>query len=75
MADIEDALTFTKFGKFNVLLMAFSVPAAVASIYDTTTMSYVLTSAECDLRLNYLQKGLLNATVHLGCFFYIIFDL
>ncbi|XP_077289381.1 uncharacterized protein LOC143913451 [Arctopsyche grandis] len=65
-ATFEEALAFTKFGKFNILLMAFAIPASIASIYDTTTMSYVITSAECDLKLSMMQKGSLNAMAHMG---------
>lgn len=46
--------------------MAYSIIAATSVIYDSTTMSYVITSAECDLRLSYIQKGLLNAMGHTG---------
>jgi hypothetical protein len=33
---------------------------------DTTTMSYILPSAECDLNLSNLDKGILNAVVFGG---------
>ena len=57
---------FSGFGKYNYLLMLVTIPASWATVFDTTTMSYILPSAECDLLLSNLNKGVLNAMVYAG---------
>ncbi|KAK9758798.1 Sugar transporter [Popillia japonica] len=65
-ATFEDAISATGFGKFNLILLMLSVPCGWASIMDTTTMSYVVPAAHCDLDLNLEQRGMLNAITYLG---------
>lgn len=57
---------FTGYGKFNYLLLLAVVPAGFSSVYGSTAMSYVLPSAECDLGLTLLDKGLLNSMTFAG---------
>ncbi|XP_061392164.1 uncharacterized protein LOC133327657 [Musca vetustissima] len=65
-ADFETAITATGFGWFNILLLLVGCPAAIASVFETAVVSYVLPSAECDLGLNLLNKGILNAMTYSG---------
>ncbi|XP_024943449.1 synaptic vesicle glycoprotein 2B isoform X2 [Cephus cinctus] len=64
--DFERAITLAGYGKFNYLLLLAIVPAGWASVYNSTVMSYVLPSAECDLELTMFDKGLLNSMVFAG---------
>ncbi|XP_036344025.1 synaptic vesicle glycoprotein 2B-like [Rhagoletis pomonella] len=65
-ADFETAMEVAGFGTFNILLIISALPAAIATVVETSTMSYILPSAECDLKLTLLDKGLLNAITYLG---------
>ncbi|KAJ8977729.1 hypothetical protein NQ317_019404 [Molorchus minor] len=65
-ADFETAITASGFGKFNLLLYIISIAAGWASVFETTTMSYVFPAAECDLQLTLSDKGLLNAVTYTG---------
>lgn len=65
-ADFEAAIDAAGFGMFNILLLVAAVPAAMGTVYETSTMSYILPSAECDLKLSLLDKGILNAITYAG---------
>lgn len=65
-ADFETAIAATGYGRFNYLLLLVSVPCCIGTVFETTTMSYVLPSAECDLRLSLVDKGTLNAVTYVG---------
>ncbi|KAH8420479.1 hypothetical protein KR009_010804, partial [Drosophila setifemur] len=65
-ADFETAIDAAGFGMFNVLLLIAAVPAAMGTVYETSTMSFILPSAECDLKLSLLDKGVLNAITYAG---------
>nr|XP_022910461.1 synaptic vesicle glycoprotein 2B-like [Onthophagus taurus] len=65
-ADFETAISATKFGKFNLLLILIAVPCGWATVCDATTMSYILPSVYCDLGLNLEQRGMLNAITYFG---------
>lgn len=65
-ADFETAISLTGYGKFNYLLNLLAIPAASTTMIETTTMSYILPSAECDLNLSNLDKGILNGVVFGG---------
>lgn len=65
-ADFETAIDAAGFGLFNILLLLVAVPAAMGTVYETSTMSYILPSAECDLKLSLLDKGILNAITYAG---------
>lgn len=64
--DFETAISLTGYGKFNYMLNLVAIPAAWSIVFETTTMSYILPSAECDLNLSNLDKGILNAMVYAG---------
>ncbi|XP_034489631.1 synaptic vesicle glycoprotein 2B [Drosophila innubila] len=65
-ADFETAMDTAGFGIFNILLILVAVPSAMGTVYETSTMSYILPSAECDLHLSLLDKGILNAITYAG---------
>ncbi|KAL2733928.1 synaptic vesicle glycoprotein 2B-like isoform X4 [Vespula squamosa] len=54
------------YGKFNYLLLLAVLPASCASIFSSSSTAYVLPSAECDLELTMLDKGLLNSMSFAG---------
>ncbi|KAI8125492.1 hypothetical protein FF38_02310 [Lucilia cuprina] len=65
-ADFEKAISTAGFGRFNIFLLLVACPAAMASVVETAVISYILPSAECDLNLNLLDKGILNAITYCG---------
>ncbi|XP_011136258.1 synaptic vesicle glycoprotein 2B isoform X1 [Harpegnathos saltator] len=65
-ADFERAIVSAGYGKFNYLLLLAVLPACFSSIFSSSSMSYVLPSAECDLGLTMFDKGLLNSMVFAG---------
>ena len=42
------------------------LPAGWASVYSSSSVSYILPSAECDLKLTMFDKGLLNSMSFAG---------
>ncbi|XP_066993974.1 synaptic vesicle glycoprotein 2C isoform X2 [Anabrus simplex] len=64
--DFERAIALTGYGKFNYLLMLVALPSAMVSVFDTTTMAYILPAAHCDLELTNFDKGTLNAITYAG---------
>ncbi|XP_037943089.1 synaptic vesicle glycoprotein 2C-like [Teleopsis dalmanni] len=65
-SDFETAMKICGFGKFNIYLLLVIVIAIAATTFETSSMSYILPTAECDLRLSLLQKGILNAITYTG---------
>ncbi|XP_014475721.1 PREDICTED: synaptic vesicle glycoprotein 2B [Dinoponera quadriceps] len=65
-ANFERAIVSTGYGKFNYLLLLAVLPASFSSIFSSSSMSYVLPSAECDLGLTMFDKGLLNSMAFAG---------
>ncbi|XP_060524588.1 synaptic vesicle glycoprotein 2B-like [Cylas formicarius] len=65
-ATFEEAISATRFGKFNWLLAFVCVPASFCIVFDTTSMSYTSVAAQCDLDLDLNDKGLLNAVTYAG---------
>lgn len=65
-ADFETAIAVTGYGKFNYLILLIAMPCCMSTVFETTTMSYVLPSAECDLHLTLVDKGTLNAVTYGG---------
>ncbi|XP_029156611.1 synaptic vesicle glycoprotein 2C-like [Nylanderia fulva] len=66
ITDFETAITATGTGKFQYLLIIGIIPISWGSSIDTSNMSMILASAECDLGLTLFDKGLLNAIVYVG---------
>lgn len=65
-ADFETAINATGFGKFNYVLLLVALIGSLSSSFATTTMSYVIPVAECDLSLTLVDKGMLNGSYYLG---------
>lgn len=65
-ADFEEAIGATRYGAFNFILLLAGLPCCIATVYETSTMSYVVPSAECDLKLSLMDKGVLNAITYAG---------
>ncbi|XP_023173617.2 synaptic vesicle glycoprotein 2C [Drosophila hydei] len=65
-ADFDKAITSAGFGRFNLILLIIAIPATCANMFESTTMSYILPIAECDLHLTLTDKGILNACAYAG---------
>lgn len=65
-ADYETAVKASGFGRFNILLLLASCPAVMSSVMETAVISFILPSAECDLDLDLVDKGILNAISYCG---------
>ncbi|XP_053949592.1 synaptic vesicle glycoprotein 2B-like isoform X2 [Anastrepha ludens] len=65
-AEFETAMNVAGFGTFNILLLICALPAAMATVLETSVISYILPSAECDLKLSLIDKGLLNGITYVG---------
>ncbi|CAH1175892.1 unnamed protein product [Phaedon cochleariae] len=68
-ADFETAISYSKCGKFQkILLVVCGIIYATCAI-STTTLSFVLPSAECDFNLSSSDKGRLSASPLVGMVF------
>lgn len=65
-ADFDKAIVASGFGRFNLILLLVAVPATCANMFESSTMSYILPIAECDLHLTLTDKGVLNACAYAG---------
>ncbi|XP_033167067.1 synaptic vesicle glycoprotein 2B [Drosophila mauritiana] len=65
-ATFDKAIEGAGFGIFNLMLLIVSIPAQSAAIFESSSMSYILPIAECDLRLTLEDKGVLNAVAYAG---------
>ncbi|KAL1490782.1 hypothetical protein ABEB36_013420 [Hypothenemus hampei] len=65
-ADFQTAISATKFGCYNVILLLVCLPAAFAVQFESTLISYIIPAAACDLNLSITQKGLLNSMPFFG---------
>lgn len=57
---LEEALTRTGFGKFNIVLVVLSGLVLSTVLLETLSISFILPVSECDLKLNSEEKGLLS---------------
>ncbi|KAL9895224.1 uncharacterized protein ACN2A1_006007 isoform 1-T1 [Glossina fuscipes fuscipes] len=65
-SDFETAIAACGFGAFNVVLLLVSALSIVATVFTSSTISYILPTAECDLHLSLIYKGLLNGIAYAG---------
>lgn len=65
-ADFEAAIAECGFGLFNVFIMICSMPCLSAMVFSATAMSYVMPTAECELKLSLLDKGIMHAVTYAG---------
>jgi len=49
-----------------VLLLFATLPIAWSAVFDTTSGAFILASAECDLQLTFVRKGVLVALPYVG---------
>ncbi|XP_064547354.1 synaptic vesicle glycoprotein 2B isoform X1 [Drosophila montana] len=66
IADFETAIAECGFGLFNVFIMICAMPCLSAMVFSASSMSYVMPTAECELKLTVLDKGLMNAVTYAG---------
>ncbi|XP_050352165.1 organic cation transporter 1-like [Nymphalis io] len=66
MQEYDTALKACGFGLFHIRLLCTSFVGMASGIVITNTAPYILPIAECDLNMNLLQKGLLNAMPYSG---------
>ncbi|XP_026320700.1 synaptic vesicle glycoprotein 2B-like [Hyposmocoma kahamanoa] len=66
MHEINSALKECGFGWFQKKLLFASLFAYSCGVFVTSTTPYILPNAECDLNMNLLQKGILNAAPFIG---------
>ncbi|CAH0764157.1 unnamed protein product [Diatraea saccharalis] len=69
MQEVNAALKECGFGIFHARLLLTSFIGYVAGVLVSTSTSYLLPTAECDLHMDLVQKGLLNAIPYFGMLF------
>lgn len=62
----EDALKTIGYGKFHIILLALCGWAVSSDAIEVLSVSFMLPSAECDLKLTSQDKGWLNAIIFVG---------
>ncbi|XP_030373084.1 synaptic vesicle glycoprotein 2B isoform X2 [Scaptodrosophila lebanonensis] len=65
-ADFETAIEACGFGLFNVFIMCCAVPCLSAMVFSASTISYILPTAECDLNLSLVEKGMIISAIPWG---------
>lgn len=65
-ADFERAIELTGYGKFHYLLLTVCGFVSTSEEMDVISMSFILPSAQCDLKLNTQTKGWLNSIIFIG---------
>lgn len=65
-ADFEGAIERTEYGKFHYLLLAVCGFVSTSEEMDVVSMSFILPSAQCDLKLTTHTKGWLNSIIFIG---------
>ncbi|XP_068153690.1 synaptic vesicle glycoprotein 2C-like [Drosophila tropicalis] len=68
-ADFDQAIEAAGFGLFNFILFLVAILATFASNFESSSVSYILPVAECDLQLTLNDKGVLNAVGYGGMIF------
>ncbi|XP_033208480.1 synaptic vesicle glycoprotein 2B [Belonocnema kinseyi] len=65
-ADFEKAIELTEYGKFHYFLLAVCGFVSTSEEMDVISMSFILPSAQCDLKLDTQAKGWLNSIIFIG---------
>lgn len=65
-ADFEKAIELTEYGKFHYFLLAVCGFVSTSEEMDVISMSFILPSAQCDLKLDTQAKGWLNSIIFVG---------
>lgn len=58
--------SFAEYGKFHYFLLAVCGFVSTSEEMDVISMSFILPSAQCDLKLNTQAKGWLNSIIFIG---------
>ncbi|CAK1553071.1 unnamed protein product [Leptosia nina] len=66
ITEVNLALKECGFGFFHVRLIFTALVGLIAGVFMGSSTSYILSEAECDLDMNLLEKGILNAMPYLG---------
>lgn len=64
--DFEKAIELTGYGRFHYYLLAVCGFVSTSEEMDVISMSFILPSAQCDLKLNTQTKGWLNSIIFIG---------
>lgn len=59
-------IVFTEYGKFHYFLLAVCGFVSTSEEMDVISMSFILPSAQCDLKLDTQAKGWLNSIIFIG---------
>ncbi|XP_051167764.1 synaptic vesicle glycoprotein 2B [Leptopilina boulardi] len=65
-ADFEKAIELAEYGKFHYFLLAVCGFVSTSEEMDVISMSFILPSAQCDLKLDTQAKGWLNSIIFIG---------
>lgn len=65
-AGFEQAIESCGYGKFHYILLAICGLVSTSEEMDVISMSFILPSAQCDLKLNTETKGWLNSIIFIG---------
>ncbi|XP_058794446.1 synaptic vesicle glycoprotein 2C [Phymastichus coffea] len=65
-ADFEQAIELTGYGRFHYFLLAVCGFVSTSEEMDVISMSFILPSAQCDLKLDTQDKGWLNSIIFIG---------
>ncbi|GBP07641.1 Synaptic vesicle glycoprotein 2B [Eumeta japonica] len=65
-ADFEKAIELAGYGRFHYMLLAVCGLVSTSEEMDVISMSFILPSAECDLKLTTHTKGWLNCIIFIG---------
>ncbi|KAG5683092.1 hypothetical protein PVAND_012395 [Polypedilum vanderplanki] len=63
---LEDAISETKFGKFNHFLIALSGLILACGMYEATSITLIFPIAQCELQMTNFHKGLLGSVGFIG---------
>ncbi|XP_075981129.1 synaptic vesicle glycoprotein 2B-like [Anticarsia gemmatalis] len=66
LKEINAALKACTFGRFHIKLLFIAFLGFMSGVLVSSSTGYLLPVAECDLGMNLLQKGLLNAMPYIG---------
>ncbi|XP_065336899.1 synaptic vesicle glycoprotein 2B isoform X1 [Cloeon dipterum] len=64
--DFETAIEMTGYGRFHYFLLVVCGFVSTSEEMDVVSMSFILPSAQCDLKLNTYTKGWLNSIIFIG---------
>lgn len=63
---LEDAVTHTKYGKFNYFMITLAGLVLACGMMETNCVNMVVPIAQCELNLSNVHKGLLGSVGYIG---------